>query len=217
MGFTAVLFDWRGTLVATQSTREWVTDGLLRADRTADIDAIIARIDEADGPEHRLDTPGMDADRDLHEHIFFEVMADAGIDPALAAALYASESDPARNPWAADAAPTITALKARGVLIGVVSDIHFDIRQAFATVGLRNEIDAFALSYEVGAQKPSAEIYQYALESLGVPASEALMVGDRAHPDGGAVEHGMTVLLVPPLQSPEDQRLGRMFNLPDSA
>lgn len=155
----------------------------------------------------------MDADPALHKRSFFEVLSDAGVDTELASALYESESDFQRNAWAVDAASTIRALKSDGVLVGVVSDIHFDIRPSFDAEGLGSEIDVFALSYEVGAQKPSAEIYDFALNVLDLSASEVLMVGDRAHPDGGAVEHGISVLLVPPLQAPEHQRLGRVLDL----
>ncbi len=34
-------------------------------------------------------------------------------------------------------------------------------------------------------------------------AEHVLMVGDRAAPDGRAVEHGITTLLLPPLLSPQ--------------
>lgn len=100
MGFRAVLFDWRGTLVTTQSQHEWVVDGLARVDRDEDVNDLVDRIARANGPEDRLDTPGMDADREMHARCFFEVMADASVDSELAAALYASEGDHRRNFWA---------------------------------------------------------------------------------------------------------------------
>ncbi|WP_438352870.1 HAD family hydrolase [Microbacterium sp. CJ88] len=190
-----------------------MSDGLARVDRTTDAEDVVSRIAAANGPSERLDSPGMDADATRHRTIFFEVMADAGIDDQLAVALYESERDHRRNLWAEDAGVVLTELKARGFGIGIVSDIHFDIRTAFAEHGIAGLIDAFSLSYEVGAQKPSARIYQHALDSLGSPASETLMVGDRAVPDGGAVDHGLTVLLLPALQRPSDLRLGSVRDL----
>lgn len=97
--------------------------------------------------------------------------------------------------------------------MGVISDIHFDIRPAFAAEGLSDAVDGYALSFEVGAQKPSAVIYRHALKMLEVTPSQALMVGDRAVPDGGAVEHGLNVLLVPPLEHPGQRRLHRVCEL----
>jgi len=68
-------------------------------------------------------------------------------------------------------------------------------------------VDAFALSFEIGAQKPAAEIFSAVLGILDCTAEEILMVGDRSGPDGGAVEQGITTLLLPPLTSVTDRRL----------
>ena len=160
-----------------------------------------------------MDAPGLDADADLHRATFMDVFSDASIDDALAEALYASELDPARNPFGRDAAPTIRALRRAGILVGVVSDIHFDIRPAFASVGLADAISSYSLSFEVGAQKPHRAIYDHALTSLDVDSSQAIMVGDRANPDGTAVEHGIVSLLLPPLRSSGDERLSLVLRL----
>ncbi len=135
MKTTAVLFDWRGTLVVHPDTTSWVGDALRRLGReeAADIVAdVAARIEQANGPEDRMDAPGLDTDAARHRTAFMDVFSDAGIDVALAEALYASESDPARNHFAADAVRTVLELKAAGLAVGIVSDIHFDIRPAFA-------------------------------------------------------------------------------------
>ncbi|MBD3940427.1 HAD family hydrolase [Microbacterium sp. NEAU-LLC] len=216
MTFRAVLFDWRGTLVVPPTMDQWAGDGLRRASRPRserDVRELVARILEANGTEDRFDTPGIDADAALHRRIYLEVLADAGIDAVLSEALYASESDPAFNPFASDAADTIRALVASGVRVGVVSDIHFDIRPAFVDVGLAALVEAYALSFEVGAQKPDPAIFAVALDALAVDAAETLMVGDRSRPDGGAVECGITTLLLPPLQGPRDERLGTVLGL----
>jgi len=42
---------------------------------------------------------------------------------------------------AADASDTLTTLKSCGVKIGILSDIHFDIRPAFAHLGLCELVD----------------------------------------------------------------------------
>jgi hypothetical protein len=51
-----------------------------------------------------------------------------------------------------------------------------------------------------------------ALRRPGRPA-DVLMAGDRAGPDGGAVEIGMVTLLLPPLSSPHERRLHRVTAL----
>ena len=68
-------------------------------------------------------------------------------------------------------------------------------------------IDLFVLSFEHGVQKPRPEMFQLALEGLNLPASQVLMVGDRAAYDGAAVGEGIATLLLPALRSVTDCRL----------
>jgi len=213
MKFRTVLFDWRGTLVRQQSKPEWVADALARLSRESEFDDVLIRVHEADGAVGRLDTHHLGADRALHHTRFMQIMTEASIDQELADSLYASESDHRRNKWAIDVAPTFARLHRAGIRIGVVSDIHFDIRPSFAEAQLIEMVHSFSLACEVGRQKPSREIYEHALDGVGVSAPEALMVGDRAQPDGGAVSHGLHVLLVPPLQHVEQARLARVLDL----
>ncbi|MCM1951421.1 HAD hydrolase-like protein [Streptomyces sp. G2] len=217
----AVLFDWRGTLVVAPGFEDWVRDGLLRCGREAVpalVDELVARIVESNGPADRLDTPGIDTDPAFHRSVSLGVLADAGIDDELAEAIYSSESDWRQNPFAVDAASTIRALADGGILVGVVSDIHFDIRPAFDALGIGDLIAAYVLSFEVGAQKPSAAMFDHALASLDLTPQDALFVGDRSGPDGGAVEHGIMTLLLPPLATPTDSRLSAvtLIVLPDT-
>ncbi len=207
MVIRAILFDWRGTLVCTPTSEDWILDALRRIDRDpANANEIRHQIIAANGPGNRLDAPGVDTDQVVHRAVFMSVFADAGLDAELSNALYESESDPFRNDFANDAGPTIRSLYAAGLRIGIVSDIHFDIRPAFNAAGLAPFISSYSLSFEVGTQKPGKAIYQHALDELAVPPEEALMVGDRSVPDGGAVEHGIPAIL-PPLRSRGDERL----------
>ncbi|CCH90723.1 protein of unknown function [Modestobacter italicus] len=78
----------------------------------------------------------MDADAALHRRTYRQVLADAGLDDELAATLYAVESDLSLNAFADDVAGTLAALRRRGVRVGVLSDLHVDVRPAFRAVGL---------------------------------------------------------------------------------
>jgi FMN phosphatase YigB (HAD superfamily) len=113
-------------------------------------------------------------------------------------ALYAIESDPAYNPVADDVPETLKGLKTAGVRVGIVSDIHVDLRPAFADAGLADLVDSFVLSFEYGVQKPNPQIFRVALDRLAVEPADSLMVGDRASHDGAAVELGIPTVLVPP-------------------
>lgn len=216
MTFRAVIFDWRGTLVSSLSERQWVQEALLLLGREADrrtVEDVVAAIVVADGPTRRLDAPGMDTDAVLHRRAFLDVIAGTGLDQQLVEALYAVESDPGHNPFAEDAVPTLTALHEAGVRLAVLSDIHFDLRPAFAAAGLKGIIDVFVLSFEQGRQKPDPALFEHALAALGTQAHETLMVGDRSRPDGPAVEQGITTLLLPPLQHAGQCRLHHVLAL----
>ncbi|MFE2753217.1 HAD family hydrolase [Actinosynnema sp. NPDC059335] len=195
----AVIFDWRGTLVLAPTFRRWVAEALRRIGRAADgapeVAAALARA--------RLDVPGVDADADLHRRTSYAAFRDAGLDAELADSLYAVDRDPAFTPFAVDAAPTLRALHAHGVRIGVLSDIHFDLRPAFADL----PVDSFVLSFEHGVVKPDPAIFRIALDELGAAPAATLMVGDRATHDGAGVAAGMPTLLVPPLMDVRDARL----------
>jgi FMN phosphatase YigB (HAD superfamily) len=216
MTFHAVIFDRRGTLVSGLSERRWVHKALALLEREADPEAVVAvlaAIVEADGPEHRLDAPGMDTDAALHRRTFFGVLEDAGLDRPLVEALYAVESDPRNNPFAEDVAATLEALHAADLRLAVLSDIHFDLRPAFHAAGLSRLIDVFMLSFEQGLQKPSPLLFTRTLTALGTQAHQTLMVGDRAGPDGPAVEQGIPTLLLPPLEHPGQRRLHHVLAL----
>ena len=214
VGYRAVIFDWRGTLVTTLTDHEWVTRALADAGMPTDtVDSVLAAIEEANGPDDRLDAPGVDCDAEVHRKAFMDVFSDAGLQPDLAEALYALDADPRNNPFAHDVDATLRALHEAGLRIAVVSDIHFDLRPVFAEAGLLGYVDVFTLSFEQGIQKPDPLMFTRTVAALGVEPAECLMVGDRSHPDGPAVEQGITTLLVPPLLSVKDCRLHQVLAL----
>ncbi|MFI9011623.1 HAD family hydrolase [Actinosynnema sp. NPDC053489] len=205
MRLRAVIFDWRGTLVLTPTFRGWAEEALRRIGRDPDRAAdVVAALDPA-----RMEAPGVDADAELHREAYYQAFQAAGLDEELADSLYAVESDPMANPFAVDAGPTLRALHDAGVRVGVLSDIHFDIRPAFRDL----PVDAFVLSFEHGVVKPDPAIFRTALDALGTEPRETLMVGDRSTHDGAGVEVGLPTLLVPPLGDVTDARLHLVTNL----
>jgi FMN phosphatase YigB (HAD superfamily) len=216
MAFRAVLFDWRGTLATTLTEEEWVHEALRRLERRASAAAIETTASLLRGAENALDAPGTDADVRVHRQTYERVLGDLGLDDELVDALYAVESDPACNQFAVDVAETFARLRAADVRIAVVSDVHVDIRPAFAAAGLADAVDVFILSYEQSVQKPDAAMFLRGLAALDVSPSEALFVGDRSGPDGGAVEHGLITLLLPSLTGVDDRRLHAVTALCES-
>jgi FMN phosphatase YigB (HAD superfamily) len=78
----------------------------------------------------------------------------------------------------------------------VVSNVPRGLATVFETRGLAGLVDAFTHSYEVGAEKPDPRIFLAACRRLGVAPEDALMVGDHAVADGGAVAAGLRFLQV---------------------
>jgi len=216
VSFRGVIFDWRGTLVTTLSWSDWARHALQAAGRDegdAHVRDVVAALRSVPGLNDRLDRPGIDADTRFHRDTYFDIFADAGLDDALAHSLYAVESDPIYNRFAQDTGATLRELQRRGIGIAVASDIHFDIRPAFHAAGLGGLVDVFALSFEQRVQKPDPLMFTGTLAALGCEPAHTLMVGDRPGPDGAAVEHGITTLLLPSLQDERDQRLHHVLAL----
>ena len=92
----------------------------------------------------------------------------------------------------------LEALRKRGLKLGVVSnasDPPDDLHRELADSGIAERIDYAVFAGEVGRRKPDRELFERALEELGVPAEAALFVGDRLEEDvRGAAELGMTTV-----------------------
>ena len=209
-----MLFDWRGTLVVAPTFRWLVEVALERLGRDTDPEEVLTQLRAV--VRGRED---VDSDAALHRTTFLSWLNRAGVDAELAEGIYAVESDGRANPFADDVGQTLWTLHEAGVLVGVLSDIHFDLRPAFAEhrhpdgSSWADRIDAWALSYELGVAKPDPAIFASALDRLGLPAADVLMVGDRSGWDGAAVESGITTLLVSPLRAPHEARLQRVLDL----
>jgi HAD superfamily hydrolase (TIGR01509 family) len=121
---------------------------------------------------------------------------------------------------------TLQALRARGMKTAVASNAPFPpamMRRQVRSNGIAERVDAVVFSSEVGRRKPAPELYQAALDRLGVAPSEALYVGDRFVEDyEGPRRLGMQAVLckalartpVPP-EVPAIGRLEELLELPD--
>ena len=91
-----------------------------------------------------------------------------------------------------DVEPMLVAVRERGITIGIVSDWGSNLRGILAGLSLDRYFDFVLPSGAVGVAKPNPAFYRMALDAAGVPASEALMVGDSYRADvRGAWSAGM--------------------------
>jgi len=96
-----------------------------------------------------------------------------------------------------DVFPTIKTLKERGILLGVISNASRELSFSCRQVGLTPYLDIVLTSQEAGARKPEPQIFRYALEKVGVPAAEAVFVGDQYDADViGARSAGLHPVLI---------------------
>jgi putative hydrolase of the HAD superfamily len=201
----AVLFDWGDTLMQFAYSPELVSAGHR---------AGLAAIGRADLPQADEVTERF---REEYEPLFWvpgtieeieypglvrRLLTDFGVeidDQELDRYLEAEHRawDPARI-LAAHTHPLLESLRGEGLKLGLVSNafdpgwlLHRDLEQ----MGLAQRLDFSVFSSEVGMRKPHPEIFERALEALGVEPERALFVGDRLYEDvRGAAEVGMTTV-----------------------
>jgi HAD superfamily hydrolase (TIGR01509 family) len=121
--------------------------------------------------------------------------------PAAAAGLPDALYDQILTPdgWVAyaDARAVVDALARRGLRLGLVSNVGFDIRPILRHHGLEPLARSCTLSYELGVVKPDPAIFRAALAELGTDPAATLMVGDSLDADGGAAALGIHTLILP--------------------
>jgi putative hydrolase of the HAD superfamily len=110
-------------------------------------------------------------------------------DPRAAAAIAEAYAERRRAAWRLfpDAPGFLAGLRARGVPLALVT--NGDARQQrdkIARWELARWFDAILIEGELGFGKPEETVYREALRRLGVPATEAWMVGDHIDFDVGA-------------------------------
>ncbi|BBX04785.1 haloacid dehalogenase [Mycolicibacterium moriokaense] len=203
----AVLFDYSGTLFRLEEDDSWFhgievderqIDGHVQAElmrrMTAPTGQHVAMTDKAlHAWENR------DLEPHLHREAYLHVLRESGVAHHHAESLYRLMTDPLNWTPYPDTADVLAGLHRQGIKTAVVSNIAFDVRPAFESLGAAEFVDEFVLSFEVGAIKPDAAIFETALGRLGVDPAHAVMVGDSDEADGGARAIGCGFVLVDPL------------------
>ena len=205
----AALFDFSGTLFRLEEDDSWfagmsvddkAVDGHVQAELMRRLTAPTGRSVQM-GPDEYHAWVNRDLAPHLHREAYLHVLRESGMADHHAESLYQRVISPESWIPYPDTAEVFGALRAQGVKTAVVSNIAFDVRPAFASIGA--QVDEFVLSFEVGAVKPDPAIFSTALQRLGVQAQEAVMVGDSEEADGGAAALGCGFILVDPLPTSE--------------
>lgn len=112
-------------------------------------------------------------------------------------ALYRRFGDPEVWREYDDVRPTLAALRARGLRLGIVSNWDSRLRRICEGLGLDRLVDFIVISAEAGVRKPDPRIFEKALAAAGVRADQAMHVGDLLEEDvEGARRAGLKAVLI---------------------
>ncbi|MGI8809574.1 MAG: HAD family hydrolase [Acidimicrobiales bacterium] len=226
MTIAAVIFDWGGTL------SEFVDAELVDAWRLAarhidpahedEIAARLVRVEAefwATTSSHQRSATLADLLASAARELGLDV-AEALLEEAAVRHLDAWTPHIRHDP---DAAGTLGALRDGGLRIGMLSNTHWPraFHERFLERdGLVDLIDARLYTSEMPFQKPHPSAFLTAAEALGVPADQAVFVGDRPWDDiSGAKCTGMRTVLRPNPVAPDvdgiepDARITRLPEL----
>jgi putative hydrolase of the HAD superfamily len=181
----AVLLDAGGTLFTERSSRAAIYAAAgkrhgLHVDEAATARAMKAVHGRL--PQRLADAGGaFRYSRRWFERFIAEVFAEAGsaaLPAALTADLFATFADPATFRLFDEVVPTLARLREKGVKVAVVSNWSPALPELVKGLGLGPFVDAVVCSAVEQIEKPEVGIFGRALTRLGVPASDALHVGD---------------------------------------
>jgi putative hydrolase of the HAD superfamily len=96
-----------------------------------------------------------------------------------------------------DVAPALTGLAAKGLTLGLISNVEQDMAPTLTKLGLYAWLKIVVTSLDAGAGKPRPEIFREALRQAGVQSSGSIYVGDQYNVDiVGARGAGMKGILI---------------------
>jgi putative hydrolase of the HAD superfamily len=133
-----------------------------------------------------------------------------------AAELYCQAAASVVEPYPG-AAEVLAELKARGLKVGLISNTLWSAethRRDLERFGLLEYFDDMVFSSEVGHWKPNPQVFNLALERLGLGAESAAFIGDKLVDDvGGALSAGLHGILRELDRPDTDYERGRQMGI----
>jgi len=203
----AVFFDLGGTLFSNVQIPRVCTPALVAAAERLGIEEGLAGIGMAFlEATQAVNAAYMKRPYYLHRDLFVdtakELLANLGRDddPEFNNWFYAAQRDLMVDQieLREDCLDTLAALRERGLLLSVVSNIDHDfLDPMIVNFGIESYFDHFVSSETVQSCKPDAGIFRAALERVDCEPEEAVFVGDsRIHDIQGASGVGMRSVLI---------------------
>lgn len=199
MSFEAVLFDFSDTLFWRNSAERLA---VLLADAGTEVDPVAlasvwAEVKRESWTGSEL-AKRRDSSAEAHRRCWLNLLRPFDVfHPGAAEVIYLDQPNPVGWHPFDDTLEVLETLAVRGIPVGVVSDIGWDLRPVFAHFGADLFVTTWVLSYEHGTEKPDPRMFELGCEGLGVSPSKTLMVGDSVEKDAGAARAGLTALTLP--------------------
>lgn len=208
MFYDTVIFDAAGTLVGRDSPDFFeeffvVAAGELGATVTlAQVKTALAKTMEEEprfrSREGRMSTP--EQTRRYFLDLYAHVLNGAGVEGELETGLqayYDRFQDGRYLDVYGDVRPTLEALKARGLRLGVLSNWSEHLALVLERHGLDRYFSFLVVSAEAGCEKPEEKIFRLALDRAETPIDRILYIGDYPEEDILPAERiGLDALLI---------------------
>ncbi len=112
-----------------------------------------------------------------------------------------------------ETASVLTALRAAGYRLAVVSDGFPSLRHDYRRMGLAEYFDAIVVAAELGAWKPAPRVYQAALDRLDATIDDCVYLDDTPDDAAGAAALGIRTYLMDRQEKFADSGLPRVASL----
>jgi putative hydrolase of the HAD superfamily len=207
MRFRAVVFDLFGTLAPAFSTPEYERSLVDMADAVGVDVPAFTRLWKDTRDER---TTGRLTSIEANAQVICEAVGTCPTQAQLAeAARIRTEACRRFLVPRQDTIPTLQAIKAAGLGIGLISDCSAEVPQIWPELPYAALVDVPVFSCQVGAQKPDLRIYRLAAEGLGVSPQDCIYVGDGFSRElTGALAAGMHAILL----DPPDEKQSEVFD-----
>lgn len=181
-----VFFDFGGTLAYNEPDADIMYSSVLRkfgiARSPSEIRIVTEKIASQMGG---LPPQSPEAEKQFWRQYDMEVAQHLGysLEPGLSDALSHAFRYEVNTILYPDVIPTLEALKQKGVRLGIISNANFELLERLDALSLTKRFHSITCSATVGANKPDRRIFQAALDSLHVPATAAVHIGDSYEAD----------------------------------
>jgi putative hydrolase of the HAD superfamily len=111
--------------------------------------------------------------------LYHDMLDFLGIDdPDAADLLFETFSNPENYALFDDAVPVLSALKERGLRLGIISNFEGWLAKLLDHLEIRNLFDVVAISGDLAVEKPDPRIFRWAMEEAGVAPEQSVHIGD---------------------------------------